>query len=253
MGDPDQVRVPVQDLLSSSWIARRRVSIGEEAQPGVPAWAPAREDGDTTHVSVLDSSGNAVSLTTTLNESFGSGILVRGAGFLLNNEMDDFALAPGQPNLFGLVGGSANAPAAGKRPLSSMTPAVVRRGGHATTMVLGSPGGPKIITAVFQVLLRTLFLEQPIDVAVRAPRLHQQWNPIWTSFEPGWDPAIVAALETRRGHAVRFVKDIQDLFGSVQAIWLAEPGAQPVAVSDPRRGGSAAVQEKAVRPRESSP
>jgi gamma-glutamyltranspeptidase/glutathione hydrolase len=188
---------------------------------------------------VLDAAGNAVSLTTTLNSLFGSGILVRGAGFFLNDEMDDFALQAGIPNQFGLVGGAANRLEPGKRPLSSMTPTVVRDGGHANVMVLGSPGGPRIITSVMQVLLRVLVLDQTMAEAVAAPRLHQQWSPSATEFEPGFDPAIVSALQNRRGHTVE-VGAMR--FGSVQAIWLREIGAMPVAVSDPRRGGAAGVQ-----------
>jgi gamma-glutamyltranspeptidase/glutathione hydrolase len=178
-------------------------------------------------------------LTTTLNSSFGSGILVRGAGFLLNCEIDDFALGAGAADQFGLVGGSANAIAPLKRPLSSMCPTVVRDGGHAATMVLGSPGGPRIVSALAQVLLRTLVLGQSIEGAVSAPRLHQQWNPPATRCEAGFDREITGALTNRRGHAIEWS---DETFGSVQAIFVAEPGATPVAVSDPRRGGAAAVQ-----------
>jgi gamma-glutamyltranspeptidase/glutathione hydrolase len=242
LGDPDAspaAAAAAGRLLAPDWIAARRISIGENADPGVAPLAIAPEGTQTTHVSALDVDGNAVSLTTTLNEAFGSGILVRGGGFLLNDEIDDFAIQAGAPNMYGLVGGSANALAPGKRPLSSMTPAVLRDGGHATTMVIGSPGGPRIITAIAQVLLRVLVLEQSIHDAVRAPRLHQQWMPRATRFERGFAKEIVDALSNRRGHEVEWS---DKRFGSVQAIWLAEPGADPVGVSDPRRGGSAVVQ-----------
>jgi gamma-glutamyltranspeptidase/glutathione hydrolase len=238
LGDPDflpPLTPSAERLLSAEWIAARRVEIGEEAEAHVVARPLDHEGKQTTHLSVLDSSGNAVSLTTTINSTFGSGILVRSCGFLLNDEMDDFALEPDAPNLFGLVGGAANAIAPEKRPLSSMAPTVVRDGGHATTMVLGSPGGPRIVSALAEVLV----LEQPIADAVRAPRLHQQWNPEATSFEPGFDKDITAALSNRRNQKIQWSRE---RFGSVQAIWLAEPGAEPVAVSDPRRGGSAGVQ-----------
>jgi gamma-glutamyltranspeptidase/glutathione hydrolase len=241
LGDPDFVDVPVAKLLSPEWIAERRISISESADPGVSAWSPTREGTQTTHVSVLDARGNAVSMTTTLNSTFGSGILVRGAGFLLNNELDDFALAPSIPNQFGLVGSSANALAPGKRPLSSMTPVVMRAGGHATTLVIGSPGGPRIISAIAQVLLRSLVLEEPIDAAIQAPRLHQQWNPPNTRFEAGWDANLLAALQNRRGHSIEIDSET---FGCVQAVWLADPGAEPVAISDPRGGGAGGVQGK---------
>jgi gamma-glutamyltranspeptidase/glutathione hydrolase len=242
LGDPDAspaAAAAANRLLAPDWIAARRVSIGETADPSVAALALDHEGTQTTHLCVLDIDGNAVSLTTTLNASFGSGILVRGGGFLLNDEMDDFAIQAGTPNLFGLVGGSANAIAPKKRALSSMTPVVVRDGGHATTMVLGSPDGPRIITAIVQVLLRVLVLEQSITDAVRAPRLHQQWMPRATSFERGFAKDIVDALSNRRGHEVEWS---DRRFASVQAIWLAEPGAEPVAVSDPRRGGTGVVQ-----------
>jgi gamma-glutamyltranspeptidase / glutathione hydrolase len=257
MGDPDFVRVPVRELLSTDWIAERRVKIGEMADVDVVPWRPAGPEGtqpagtthegtthegtQTTHFSVLDSAGNACAVTTTLNELFGSGILVDGAGFLLNNELDDFAIQSGAPNMFGLVGGAANAIAPHKRPLSSMTPTVLRDGGHANVMVLGSPGGPRIITAVAQVLLRTLVLGQTLEDAVRAPRLHQQWSPKETRFEPAFDPEIVAALQTRRKQPV--AKN-DSRFASVQAIRLTQLGGEPEVVSDPRRGGNGAVQGK---------
>jgi gamma-glutamyltranspeptidase/glutathione hydrolase len=243
MGDPDFVPVPTRDLLSAEWIAKRRISIGQDANPSVPAWQPSREGTQTTHLSVLDAYGNAVSLTTTLNATFGSGILVSEAGFFLNDVMDDFSIVANSPNRFGLVGGSANAIAPGKRPLSSMTPTVVRDGGHANVIVLGSPGGPKIITSVLEVLLRVLVLEQPMADAVAAPRLHQQWSPIATSFEPAFSPVIVQELANRRGHKVETSKT---LFGAVQAIWLPDVGGIPVAVNDPRRGGAGAVQGGAM-------
>jgi gamma-glutamyltranspeptidase/glutathione hydrolase len=239
LGDPDFVEVPVGELLSPEWIARRRIRIGELASPSIGPWQPGEEGGETTHVSVLDGAGNAVSLTTTLNLQFGSGILVRGGGFLLNCEMDDFALAPGSPNAFGLVGSAANAIRPHKRPLSSMTPTVVRDGGHTTSMVLGSPGGPRIISSVAEVLLRTLLFGQTLEDAVRAPRLHQQWKPEETEFEPGFDAAIVEGLRHRLGHKVQFARR---RFGCVEAIQVLEPGTPPIAVSDARRGGSAGLQ-----------
>ena len=242
LGDPDFAEIPVAELLSPAWIAERRIGIGEQAAPSIGAWEAPREGGQTTHLSVLDVRGNAVSLTTTLNQNFGSGILVRGGGFLLNDEMDDFSFQPGTPNAFGLVGGSANAIAPGKRPLSSMSPTVVRDGGHTTSMVLGSPGGPKIISAVAEVILRTQLFGQTLEEAISAPRLHQQWKPEETEFEPGFDPDIVAGLRDRMGHKVRIARQ---RFASVQAIALPEPGGRPIAVSDPRRGGTAGLQGEA--------
>jgi gamma-glutamyltranspeptidase/glutathione hydrolase len=242
MGDPDFVPVPVAELLAPEWIAGRRVKIGEMADVDVAPWKPAAREGtQTTHLSVLDAEGNACALTTTINDLFGSGILVEGAGFLLNNEMDDFAVQSGIPNMFGLVGGAANAIAPKKRPLSSMAPTVLRDGGHANVMVLGSPGGPRIITAVAQVLLRTLVLGQTLEEAVAAPRLHQQWSPKETRFEPAFDQGLVAALQTRRNQPVA---RSETRFACVQAIRLLQPGGEPEVASDPRRGGNGAVQGK---------
>lgn len=241
LGDPDFATVPVAELLAPTAIAARRVAIGEVARTTVAPTRVAREGGETTHLSVLDYDGNAVSLTTTLNTTFGSGILVRGGGFLLNDEMDDFAPAGGKPNVYGLVGGEANAVRPGKRPLSSMTPTVVRAGGHANVIVIGSPGGPRIITAVTQVLLRVLVLGESLENAVKAPRLHQQWSPAETVFEPEFDARTVESLEKRFGQPV---KRTVLHFGSVQAILVDRVGGMPVAVSDPRRGGSGGVTDR---------
>jgi len=183
---------------------------------------------------VLDARGNALSLTTTLNSSFGSGRMVQGAGFLLNNELDDFALGSGSANQFGLVGGAANAIEPGKRPLSSMTPTVIREGGHTASMVLGSSGGPRIITAVIGAVLRTLVLGQSLADAVRAPRFHQQWSPSATEFEPGWPEPLLDGLR-RRGHEVRVV---ETRWASLQAIRVS-PDGRVEGASDPRRGGAA--------------
>ncbi len=241
LGDPGFVQVPTDELLSPTWIAERRVSIGERAAPDVAAWVapPPPESKETTHLSVLDDEGNAVSLTTTLNASFGSGIMVEGGGFLLNNELDDFSILAGEPNLYGLVGGAANQLAPGRRPLSSMTPTVVREGGRGVTMVLGAPGGPRIITAVTQVLLRVLAYDQSLTDAVRAPRLHQQWSPSRTRFEGGWPGELLSALQNRHGHEMQLVADGR--FASVQAIYVDGNG-EPTGMSDPRRGGIAGVQ-----------
>lgn len=235
LGDPDFVDVPVERLLSPERITSLRIAIGELANPAVGAApvAGAREGGETTHLSVLDRFGNAVSLTTTLNTNLGSGIVVRGTGVLLNDEMDDFSFAPDVPNVYGLVGGRANALEAGKRPLSSMTPTVVRDGGQVVRLVLGSPGGPRIITSVLEVLLRVVVYGQDLAAAVAAPRLHQQWSPPETSVEPGWNELLLQGLRDRS-----HVLAPKDAWGSVQAI-AVEPGGTPVGVSDPRSGGSA--------------
>ncbi len=236
--DPDFHDVPVDELLSPGWIAQRRTTISERANPEISAMPPGwPEDGETTHISVLDHDGNAVSMTTTLNTAFGTGIMVPGAGFLLNNEIDDFAIQEGAANTYGLIGIGINAIEPGKRPLSSMTPAVVRDGGQAVRMVIGAPGGPRIITAVLQVILRTEVYGQTLEEAIRAPRLHQQWSPRRTSIEAGWDPRLLQDLRYR-GHEL---ETIAGTMASVQAIFL-EVGGEPVGVSDPRRGGAAGAE-----------
>jgi gamma-glutamyltranspeptidase/glutathione hydrolase len=188
---------------------------------------------------VLDRNGNAVSLTTTLNTTFGTGILVPGAGFILNNELDDFAIQAGVPNTYGLIGSRANALEPGKRPLSSMTPTVIRDAGEAVTMVIGSPGGPRIITSVLEVILRTLVHGQSLEDAIAAPRVHQQWRPITTDFEPGWQADAMESL-TGRGHELR---QRDRTWASVQGI-RTSIGGRPEAISDSRRGGTGSVQDE---------
>ncbi|MFT5733842.1 MAG: gamma-glutamyltranspeptidase/glutathione hydrolase [Planctomycetota bacterium] len=248
LGDPVQMEVTEEQLLSPRWIAERRVSIGERAETNIQAWAQPAPDGssETTHLSVVDRDGNAVSLTTTLNGSFGSGIFVEKAGFLLNNELDDFSILAGTPNMFGLVGAEANQLHPGRRPLSSMCPVIVRNEDGNVSMVLGSPGGPRIITAVIQVLLRTLVYEQSLVDAIRAPRIHQQWRPIETRLEEGWDPTLLRWLEEIHGQPL--LPPTGQLFGSVQAIQVDSKGAVE-AYSDPRRGGSGGVEGGDVAPR----
>ena len=239
LGDPDFVDVPVDQLLSAAWLDERAESIGPQADLGVAPWArpPAEGGGETTHLSVLDAEGNAVSLTTTLNTTFGTGILVPGAGFLLNNELDDFSLKPGVPNVYGLVGQAANQIEGGKRPLSSMTPTVLLDSQGRVRMVVGSPGGPRIISSVLQVVLRHVWHGQPIAEAIEAPRLHQQWLPLSTRLEPGWSPAVLSELE-ERGHEL----DLRSSrWSSVQGITVDAQG-RVAAHSDSRRGGAAGVQ-----------
>ncbi|MCP3919452.1 MAG: gamma-glutamyltransferase [bacterium] len=241
LGDPDMYPVPVKRLLGSQWVTKRRVSIGERSMPDVAPWAqpPSPESAQTTHLSVVDRQGNAVSMTTTLNGSYGSGIFVKDCGFLLNNELDDFSIATGVPNMYGLVGAEANQLAPDKRPLSSMTPTIVRDGGNRVSLVLGSPGGPRIITAVTQVLLRVLVYGQDLETAVSSPRLHQQWKPAATRFELGWPDELRATLADVHGHDLAEPADTT--FGSVQAIAVDEDGVV-VGVSDPRAGGAAGIQ-----------
>ncbi len=236
LGDPGYVTVPIEQLLAPKWIAERRVSIGPRARPDVSplVLAPPEGGGETTHLCVLDGEGNAVSMTTTLNTTFGSGVLVPGAGFLLNNEMDDFSMLPGVPNAYGLVGSEANSIQGGKRPLSSMTPTVVLDDRGAVELVIGSPGGPRIISSVLQVALRLLVYEQTPVEAVLAPRVHQQWKPLWTSVEPGFPEELAQKLEAR-GHELHRG---DRRWASVQVIQVL-PSGDVRGASDPRRGGVA--------------
>ncbi len=202
MGDPDFVKVPGPQLLDKGYADRLGRQINtEKARPSHevrPGTFPGFESEDTTHLSVVDGSGAAVSLTYTLNLSYGSRVVAAGTGVLLNDEMDDFAAAPGTPNAFGLIQGERNAIAPGKRPLSSMTPTLVTRDGQFV-MALGSPGGPRIISTVLQVLVNVIDFHLNAQEAVSRPRIHHQWMPDELRCEAGLSPDTLALLR-QRGH-----------------------------------------------------
>ena len=203
LGDPDFVKVPTHLLTSKRYAQTLRKSIGERATPSsdIRNGNPANPEGDnTTHFSVVDRFGNAVSNTYTLNLSYGVGLIADGTGVLLNNEMDDFAAKPGAPNAFGLVGADANAPAPRKRPLSSMTPTIVMKDGKPY-LVTGSPGGSRIISTVLQVIVNALDHNMPLEDATAAPRIHHQWLPDQVSAERGYPQATLDVLR-ERGHEV---------------------------------------------------
>src|SRR6185312_11240728 len=185
------------------YLRQRRASIDpDQATPSdrVNAGKPAgREGTETTHYSIIDAAGNAVAVTYTLNNSYGSGVTVPGLGFLLNDEMDDFTSKPNSPNLFGLVQGEANAIQPGKRPLSSMSPTMVLRGGKLYLM-LGAPGGSRIVTAVLQVMLNVIDFGMNIQEAIDAPRIHHQWKPDRLDIEKGISPDTIAILKVRGYH-----------------------------------------------------
>jgi gamma-glutamyltranspeptidase/glutathione hydrolase len=185
LGDPDFVKNPLDRLLSKDYAAKIRAAIdpnkagvSKDIKPGVPP----HEGTNTTHYSIIDKWGNAVSVTYTLNDWFGAKVTVPGTGVLLNNEMDDFTAKVGVPNLYGLVQGEANAIAPGKRPLSSMSPTIVTKDGKPV-MVVGTPGGSRIITAVLHTILNVIDYDMTIQEAVDATRFHQQWLPETTNLE----------------------------------------------------------------------
>ena len=235
LGDPDFVPMPLERLLSKSYAATLRAQIDpQHATPTPPFDAGAPGGSNTTHYSIVDAAGNAASVTTTLNDSYGSAVTVTGAGFLLNDEMDDFASAPGKPNLYGLVQGEANAIAPGKRMLSAMTPTIVLDPQGKLFLVLGAPGGPRIITAVFHVITNVIDHHMTLAQAVEAPRLHHQALPDTISLERGgWIPAVLDSLRAM-GHGVSE--------GGYHALVMAieRDGTGWIGVADPRSGGNAA-------------
>jgi len=241
LGDPGSTRADAAQLLARDWLDLRAGQIrprrATRSKKVRPWYGPSPEEAaETTHLSVVDGDGNAVSLTTTLNGWFGCGLLVEGVGFLLNNEMDDFAAVPGRSNYFGLVQSEANAVGPGKRMLSSMSPTVAWRGGEV--LVLGSPGGPRIPTATTQVFLNLVVDSDELQAAVDRPRIHHQWLPDAIWFEPdALSPETAAVLE-KRGHELRTRESI----GKVHAVRRRGDGAVSAA-GDPRGPGAAAVQQ----------
>jgi gamma-glutamyltranspeptidase / glutathione hydrolase len=234
LGDPAFVANPIDRLLSKEYAAGLRKEIGDRASV-TPKFNPATRTGaSTTHYSVVDAEGNAVSCTTTLNDSYGSAVTVTGAGFLLNDEMDDFATSPGEPNMYGLVQGEANAIAPGKRMLSAMTPSIVLDPQRQLYLLVGTPGGPKIITMVYHVISNVIDHRMSLADAVTAPRLHHQALPDSLQVETGgFIPATLDSLRAR-GHGIM----ADGLWGDVEAIIHTTDGWQ--GVSDSRRGGGGA-------------
>jgi len=243
LGDPATSQASEADLLDEAWLDRRAAELrSDRATPSaeVRPWSPtpAPESTETTHLSVADGAGNVVSLTTTLNGSFGCGLLVPGAGFLLNNEMDDFAAAPGRPNLYGLIQGEANAVGPGKRMLSSMSPTVAWR--EAETLALGSPGGSTIPTVTVQVLLNVLVDGDDIQTAVDRPRVHHQWMPDEIVVEgDALAPETAWVLEDR-GYELTPRRQL----GEVDAVRVTSSGTVEAA-ADPRGPGAAGVVDPA--------
>lgn len=260
IADPDFVKVPVAGLLAPDYLRARmkdfdpgRATPSREIGGILPAGAelPAvKEATETTHYSIIDAAGNAVSNTYTLNGHYGNGVTVRGAGFLLNNEMDDFATRPGVPNTYGLIQGEANAVAPGKRPLSSMTPTIVLKDGKPF-LIVGSPGGPTIINTVLQVMLNVIDGGMTVAEANAAPRLHHQWLPDEVTFEPGGMTAEVANALIARGHSLGqrqmywTDKDKANArrLGDAAAILVDPKTGLRHGSADPRSGSSSAAAE----------
>ncbi|MGE3164762.1 MAG: gamma-glutamyltransferase [Planctomycetota bacterium] len=233
------VQKRISELLSAAHIERLASSIDpQSATPSAKLLESMahddRESEQTTHYSVVDRHRNAVAVTTTLNGAFGSKVVVTGAGFLLNNEMDDFTAHPGRPNLYGLVQGQANAVAPGRRPLSSMTPTIVLDPSGHLLYVLGSPGGPTIINNVLQVLLNLMVYGLQPQAAVNAPKIHHQCIPDRIDHEREFPADVLDGLR-RRGHALR----LRDSIGDFQAICVDSERGLLLGASDPRGGGAA--------------
>jgi gamma-glutamyltranspeptidase/glutathione hydrolase len=237
MGDPDSVKIPVAGLTSKAYAAKLRAGIDPaKARPSsdIRLGEPAPAEGNnTTHFSVIDQNGMAVSNTYTLNLSYGVGLVAEGTGVLLNNELDDFAAKPMAPNAYGLVGFEANAPGPGKRPLSSMTPTIVLKDGKAM-LVTGSPGGSRIITAVLNVIVNVIDHGKTVAQAVSAPRVHHQWLPDKLFVEPGLPAETIATLQAR-GHTV----EVSPPFASVNSI--AVTADDLVGAADARSRGALAL------------
>ncbi len=237
LGDPDFVKVPVAALISRAYadkvaatIDPNHASTSEAIKHGEPA---PYESNETTHYTVVDKAGNVVACTTTLNESFGNKVTVEGAGFLLNNEMDDFAPKPGSPNAYNLIQGEANAVAAKKRPLSSMTPTIVLKDGKLWFAV-GSPGGPTIINTVLQVILNVVDHGMNIQQAIEWPRVHHQWMPDVITYEPyGLVPDVLKTLEAK-GHKLT---DKPRNMGDAEGILIEDKTGVRLGGSDPRLDG----------------
>jgi gamma-glutamyltranspeptidase / glutathione hydrolase len=242
MGDPDFVKVPVAGLISRKYadslaetINPDHASTSQEIRNGDPL---PYESTETTHFTVVDKDGAVVSNTYTLNESYGNKITVEGAGFLLNNEMDDFAAKPGSPNVYGLIQGEANAVAARKRPLSAMTPTIVMKDGKLW-FALGSPGGPTIINTVTQVIINVIDHEMDIQQAIDWPRVHHQWMPDHIKYEPfGLAPDVLKRLQ-EMGHKFFYRPDSEGggYMGDVEAIMIEDKTGIRLGGSDSRRDG----------------
>jgi gamma-glutamyltranspeptidase/glutathione hydrolase len=234
LGDPDFVEIPSQQLLSQEYLKDRMENFSfDQATPSSSlkhGELGGYESDETTHYSIVDQFGNAVSVTTTLNGAYGSKLYVEELGYFLNNEMDDFSAKPGDPNMFGLIGAEANSIAPGKRMLSSMTPTIVEKNGDLF-MVVGTPGGSTIITSVLQVILNVTEFDMGMQQAVNVPRFHHQWLPDEITFEPnGFEKEVLVSLKSK-GYQIK--EGESTIIGKVNAI-LKLPSGKLEGAADPR-------------------
>lgn len=252
LADPAFVRVPVAELLAPDYLASRLADFSPERatpaatiRPGLgpftPTPAAAGERHETTHYSVVDAAGNAVANTYTLNGAYGSGVTIPGTGILMNNEMDDFTSKPGEPNLFGLIQGEANAIAPGKRPLSSMTPTLVFKDGRLR-LATGSPGGPTIINTVLQVITNVIDHDMPVQSAVEAARIHHQWMPDTLTYERfGLSPDTQTLLRAK-GHTLAQRQSYEGGYqGDAETVAVDPASGVRLGAADPRKPDAAAV------------
>ena len=237
LGDTDFIEVPMKGLTSKAYAEKLRSQIhryeASDSSKIRAGNAPGYESDETTHFSIVDKYGNAVANTYTINFSFGSGIVVEGAGFLLNNEMDDFSAKPGVPNAYGLVGGDANAVEPNKRMLSSMSPTIVTKDGNVF-LVTGSPGGSRIITTTLQVIMNVVDHKMNIQEAVNAPKIHHQWLPDEIRIEKGISLDTIKLL-TEKGHHV----SLKGPMGAASSVMVDQDTGLFYGASDPRRQGLA--------------
>ena len=240
MGDLDYYDVPIDMLLGENYIASRNTSISmNQATPSEEIKAGSVEkieSLETTHFSIVDKAGNAVSITTTLVAYFGNKVMVDGAGFFLNNEMNNFSLKPGFPNIFGLIGGEANAIEPGKRMLSSMSPTIVEKNGELY-MVLGTPGGSTIINVIYQNIINVIDHGMSMQDAVDAKKTHSQWLPDRIVLEEGAIDSLVAQQLQEKGHDLRFFPQL----GRTEAILVRPDGSYEGAADVTRTGDATAL------------
>jgi len=241
LGDSDFVKVPVAGMIDKAYAARlgsgistERASTSAEVRAGKPA---GYESEETTHFTVVDSEGNAVANTYTLNNSYGSGAMAKGTGLLLNDEMDDFAAKPGTPNMYGLIQGERNAVAPKKRPLSAMTPTIVLRQDGSFWFTVGSPGGPTIINTVLCVITNVIDYDMNIQEAIDAPRIHHQWLPDELVGEPSGFSSDTQRALTSRGHTLGKLRYL----GDAEGIMIEEKTGVRLGATDPRRSDGAAI------------